>query len=48
MTDPMFDNDDEPVASDFRRANGAPLVRSLDGKKWERYSRPSCVGEGLG
>ena len=30
--------------TDFRRANGAPLVRSLDGKKWERYARPSGLG----
>jgi hypothetical protein len=26
---------------DFRRANGAPLVKSMDGTKTERYSRPS-------
>ena len=39
--------DDQPAPTDFRRANGAPLVRSLDGKKWERYSRPSSWGHDL-
>ena len=39
--------DDEPTPTDFRRANGAPLVRSLDGKKWERYARPSGFGHDL-
>ena len=40
-------SDDEPAAKDFRRANGAPLVRSLDGKKWDRYARPSGFGHDL-
>jgi hypothetical protein len=39
--------DDEPSPTDFRRANGAPMVRSLDDKKWERYSRPSGWGDDL-
>ena len=39
--------DDQPSPTDFRRANGAPLVRSLDGTKWERYSRPSGFGHDL-
>jgi hypothetical protein len=38
---------DEPLPSDFRRANGSPLVRSLDGKRWERYARPSGFGHDL-
>src|SRR5262245_59938211 len=37
----------EPVQRDFRRSNGAPLVRSLDGTRWERYSRPSGFGKDL-
>lgn len=33
---------------DFRRANGAPMVKRQDGSgKWERYSRPSGWGETL-
>jgi hypothetical protein len=39
--------DDQPSPTDFRRANGAPLVRSLDGTKWERYARPSGFGHDL-
>ena len=39
--------DDEPTPKDFRRANGAPLVRSLDDKRWERYARPSGFGHDL-
>ena len=39
--------DDEPTPKDFRRANGAPLVRSLDDKKWDRYARPSGFGHDL-
>jgi hypothetical protein len=39
--------DDEPQPDDFRRSNGAPLVRSLDGKRWERYARPSGFGKDL-
>ena len=39
--------DDHPAAADFRRSNGAPMVRSLDGKKWERYTRPSSWGKDL-
>ncbi len=37
----------EPARSDFRRSNGAPLVRSIDGTRWERYSRPSGFGKDL-
>jgi hypothetical protein len=38
---------DEP-AKDFRRANGAPMVKRPDGSdKWERYSRPSSMGRDL-
>lgn len=40
-----FDND--APANDFRRANGAPLVRSVDGKRWDRYARPSGFGKDL-
>lgn len=39
--------DDQPSPTDFRRANGAPLVRSLDGKRWDRYARPSGFGHDL-
>jgi hypothetical protein len=38
----------DPVARDFRRANGAPMVRRLDDPtKWDRYSRPSSWGSDL-
>ena len=38
----------EPQAKDFRRANGAPLVRKLDDPaRWDRYSRPSAWGDDL-
>ena len=37
----------EPLPRDFRRANGAPLVRSLDGTHWDRYARPSGFGHDL-
>lgn len=41
-----FAND--PPAKDFRRANGAPMVKRLDDPtKWERYSRPSGWGKDL-
>ena len=41
-----FEND--PPAKDFRRANGAPMVRRLDDpSKWIRYSRPSSWGKDL-
>ncbi|HEU0067823.1 MAG TPA: hypothetical protein VFQ26_01000 [Nitrospiraceae bacterium] len=39
--------EDDQAPTDFRRANGAPLVRSLDGAKWLRYSRPSGFGHDL-
>jgi len=39
---------DEPPARDFRRANGAPMVKRLDDPaKWDRYSRPSGWGSDL-
>jgi hypothetical protein len=38
---------DEPRPADFRRANGAPLVRSVDGRRWDRYARPSGFGHDL-
>jgi len=39
---------DDPVSRDFRRANGAPMVRRLDDPtKWDRYSRPSGWGSDL-
>lgn len=42
----QFEND--PPAKDFRRANGAPMVRRLDDpSKWARYSRPSSWGKDL-
>jgi hypothetical protein len=38
----------DPPARDFRRANGAPMVRRLvDPTKWDRYSRPSGFGSDL-
>ena len=44
----FFTSDDEPRAKDFRRANGAPMVRKLDDStKWDRYSRPSTWGHDL-
>jgi hypothetical protein len=43
----LNDLDDQPSPTDFRRSNGAPLVRSLDGKRWERYARPSGFGHDL-
>lgn len=37
-----------PPERDFRRANGAPMVRRIDDPtKWERYSRPSGWGSDL-
>ena len=44
----LSDFDDEPPARDFRRANGAPMVRRLDDpSRWDRYSRPSGWGSDL-
>lgn len=41
--DDLSDSDQQP--KDFRRANGAPMVKRLDGSgKWDRYSRPSSMG----
>jgi hypothetical protein len=38
----------DPIARDFRRANGAPMVVRLDDPtKWDRYSRPSGWGNDL-
>jgi hypothetical protein len=43
-----FFAEEEPHAKDFRRANGAPLVRKLDDPtRWDRYSRPSTWGHDL-
>lgn len=40
--------DDEPQADDFRRSNGAPLVRDLENpQRWVKYSRPSGFGKDL-
>ena len=40
--------DDEQPAGDFRRANGAPMVRRLDDPtRWDRYARPSGFGSDL-
>lgn len=42
-----FADPSEP-ARDFRRANGAPMVKRPDGSgRWDRYSRPSAWGEDL-
>lgn len=39
---------DQPPARDFRRANGAPMVRRVDDPtRWDRYSRPSGWGSDL-
>ncbi|HEX5016010.1 MAG TPA: hypothetical protein VFX15_00315 [Actinomycetes bacterium] len=44
----FFDPDAEPRPVDFRRANGSPLVRRLDGSgRWDRYARPSGFGHDL-
>jgi hypothetical protein len=44
----LEDFEGDPIARDFRRANGAPMVRALDDPtKWDRYSRPSGWGETL-
>lgn len=44
----LSDIDDDRPATDFRRANGAPLVRSIENPaRWERYSRPSGFGDDL-
>jgi hypothetical protein len=38
----------DPGTLDFRRANGAPMVRRVDDpSKWDRYSRPSGWGDDL-
>jgi len=44
----LSDFENDPPARDFRRANGAPMVRRLDDpSKWDRYSRPSGFGTDL-
>lgn len=44
----LSDLDDQPPQRDFRRANGAPMVRKLDDPtRWDRYSRPSSWGSDL-
>lgn len=43
----LEDLGDQHDEKDFRRANGAPMVKDLDGKKWLRYSRPSGWGDDL-
>ena len=46
--DEFFADDAEPRPADFRRANGAPLVRDPDGSgRWARYARPSGFGHDL-
>jgi hypothetical protein len=43
-----LDDFKDPIARDFRRANGAPMVvRVDDPTKWDRYSRPSGWGSDL-
>jgi hypothetical protein len=40
--------DDEPAPDDFRRSNGAPMVRSPENpERWVKYSRPSGFGKDL-
>jgi len=44
----LDDFEGDPPARDFRRANGAPMVRRLDDpSRWDRYSRPSGWGSDL-
>lgn len=44
----FFLDDGDPRPLDFRRANGAPMVRRLDGSgRWDRYARPSGFGHDL-
>lgn len=44
----FFLSDDDPRPLDFRRANGAPMVRRPDGSgRWVRYARPSGFGDDL-
>jgi hypothetical protein len=44
----LSDLDDQPPQRDFRRANGAPMVRKVDDPtRWDRYSRPSSWGSDL-
>ena len=48
MTGVSLDDFNDPIARDFRRANGAPMVvRVDDPTKWDRYSRPSGWGSDL-
>ena len=43
-----IEDTDDPRPKDFRRANGAPMVRDLEHPtKWARYSRPSGWGGDL-
>ena len=43
-----FFGEEDPRPHDFRRANGAPMVRNSDGSgKWDRYARPSGFGHDL-
>jgi hypothetical protein len=40
--------DDEPQPDDFRRSQGAPLVKDLENpQRWARYARPSGFGKDL-
>lgn len=44
----FFLEDTDPRPLDFRRANGAPMVRRADGSgRWDRYARPSGFGDDL-
>lgn len=48
MSGVSLDDFNDPIARDFRRANGAPMVVRLDDPtKWDRYSRPSGWGSDL-
>lgn len=48
MSGVSLDDFNDPIARDFRRANGAPMVvRVDDPTKWDRYSRPSGWGSDL-
>lgn len=44
----LEDFDEHQPANDFRRANGAPMVRRVDDPtRWDRYARPSGFGSDL-
>ena len=44
----MSEFDDQPADDDFRRSNGAPMVRDpANPERWVKYSRPSGFGKDL-